>query len=136
MKRILLPCLVLILSVLACSLPGQAAEPPFVTEPPVVTEPPTEEPPILIEPPLPTMAVPSGFMVTAGTGSISFYSPDGGLTGSIPIPGAGTSFLHAAGGTSSGLPTVIYFDWRTTAQVFENTAGVETVLFSNPEFTG
>ena len=134
MKRLTIPCLVLVAAVLACSLPGQTSEPPLVTEPPLITEPPSTEPPVLIEPPLPTTPIPSGFMVNAGTASILFYSLDSSLTGSIPLPGAGASFVHAAGGTSTGLPSLIYFDWRDTPQIIQNTAGVETLIYSNPDF--
>ena len=44
------------------------------------------------------------------------------------------SFIHAAGGTTGGIPTILYFDWRDTGQVLQNTAGAETVLVSVPDF--
>ena len=134
MRRFFLPSLVLILSVLACRLPTWTPEPPVVSDPPVITESPATEPPVLIEPPLPAEGTPSGFMSNTTTGSILFYSPEGVLTGSISIPGPGASFVHAAGGTTSGLPPIIYFDWRDSAQIIKNTAGVETLIISNPEF--
>ena len=76
MKRLVIPTLALILSVLACSMPGQTPEPPILTEPPVITEPPATEAPVLIEPPLPATNTPSGFMVNAGSSEILFYSPE------------------------------------------------------------
>jgi hypothetical protein len=141
MKRLIPTLLVLLLAVLACSIPILPTEPPIVTEPPVseppVTEPPVTEPPILIEPPLPSVLVPSGFVVTPNTTDIQFYSADGFSTGSL-TPGVpsytGFSFLHVAGGTSGGVPLVIYFNWRESAQIIQHLGGVETVLVVNPDF--
>lgn len=136
MKKYLAPCLVLLLAVLACSIPGQTPEPPVVTEPPIV-EPPIDEPPVLIEPPLLTGPVPSGFIVKPVTSEVLLYSPDGVLTGNIPVGGPGEygfSSLHAAGGTSSGTPPLVYFSWRDQPVVIENVGGGEALVLIEPDF--
>jgi len=130
MKRLIPSLLVLLLAVLACSLPGLPVEIPPATEPeatPATAEPvaPPVEPPALI---------PSGFISAPDTSTILFHNPDGVITGSLAIGESGSQSVHVAGGTSGGIPPVIYFSWSGTGQVIQNIGGVENVLVDGVEF--
>ncbi len=131
MKRLLPAFFVLLLAVLACSIPGLPTDKPPVTKPPI-TEPP------VTEPPLPTGPLPSGFVVAPDTTGIVFYAADGSVTGSLvtgDLGYIGPQSLHVAGGTLAGMPPVVYFTWRDSLpQLFLNTGGAETLLMYQPDF--
>jgi hypothetical protein len=136
MKRLLTLSLVLVLAVLACSLPGL---PPIVTEPPIVTLPPViTAPPVVTEPPVIGAPMPNGFVGAPDLSSLVFYDPNGMLIGGLPtgdLGYIGSQSVHVAGGTSSGYPPVIYFTWRDgPAEIIQNLNGVESVLLNQPDF--
>lgn len=128
----------LVMSVLACSLPV-----PFSNAPVTTT---TEPSPLstTVVPPTPTSVslpggtdfLPSGFVTTDNSGRVLFHDVEGSLTGVVLPAGFVTrAAFHVAGPTSADLPPLIYFIWRETDPVMvENASGVETVLFSQPDF--
>jgi hypothetical protein len=141
LKRLIPAALILLFAILACITPGLPTDTPPGTEP-FVTEPPATEPlpteGITSEPLVPTLPLPSGFVAAPDTNRIIFYTPDGSVTGSLS-PGdlgyIGTQSFHVAGGTSAGIPPVVYFTWRdSVAQILQNIGGVETLLVSNSDF--
>lgn len=138
MRQISLALALLVLSMLACSLPGLSnstpAPPPPTLVPATLT--PAPEPTVLPAPP--AAAQPNGFVITDGASNLLFFGADGSLTYTLPI---GTdSYLnrfvvHVAGGTSSGMPPVAYFVWRGSDPVIAaNSGGVETRLMIQPDF--
>jgi hypothetical protein len=81
--------------------------------------------------------LPSGFAASTNTTSVTFYSPDGVVTGILPTSDLGyigPQTFHVAGGTSGGIPPVIYFTWQDTARIIQNNAGVETLLVEEIDF--
>ncbi len=132
MKKSLPAFIILMLAVLACSIPGVPTDTGPIVIDPVVTD--TTEP----GPPVYTGPLPSGFVAATDTTSISFFFPDGTYNGNLftgDLGYIGPQSLHVAGGNSGGIPPVVYFTWRDgTGKLILNTGGVETVLLEQPEF--
>ncbi|MCS7010491.1 MAG: hypothetical protein N2049_05985 [Anaerolineales bacterium] len=139
LKRLFLGLALLSFSLLACSLPLplSVSPTPVTTEPSLPPATATSPAPISTTPPMEIDFLPSGFVVTDGSSTLFFYNADGSLVRTISIGSdsyVGRYSIHVAGGTTSGIPPVVYFLWRGSDPVLiENNGGIETLLMYQPE---
>jgi hypothetical protein len=81
-----------------------------------------------------TCLLPNGFVADSNTPSILFYSPNGVMTDSLSngnLVSIGPQSLHVTGGTSAGIPPLVYFSHSGGSQIIQNTGGLEVVLVSS-----
>jgi hypothetical protein len=138
MKHLITTILVLLFAVLACGLPpatptATATATSIPSPTPTATATATSIP--NPTPTMPASLLPSGFVVRTNSASIQFYSLNGSVTGSLTTSTLmyfGPQSLHVAGGTSAGIPPVVYIEgnFSGVSHIFQNTGGLETVLVS------
>ncbi len=150
----LLPVTVLVLAILACSLPQPSTQSPLPTDTPTSTISPTTTPmptetlaaPLLTEiPPSPTPEAtaspyqPAGYYVVPPTGgTILVYDLGNQIVTQLSAPGLygdNPSYAHLVGHLSNGAGdlSVAYFSWEANALNLTNLNGV-SMLLNIPEF--
>ncbi len=128
--RILLyPFLILLLTGLACNItiPQPATQPPGGDTQTGTTEPVPEEPAA------PGGLMPSGMMLSTRNGytTFSFYDTTGTFLGSreaLSLPYVFGSHVFPISGTTSGLPTLVYYNSSNNYQLIKNDGSSETIL--------